>query len=87
MAQPHEDPPVNFSTFLVSLASAALVNLGHVDEAGRNPGPPDLHLARHTLDLIDLLAEKTQGNLDPDEQKLLETLQRELREKYTAAAG
>ena len=86
MAQPPDDLRLTFSTFLVSLASSALASLGHADEPGGGPlGQKDVGLARHTMDLIDLLAEKTRGNLDAEEQKLLETLQGELREKYAAA--
>lgn len=85
MAASTSEPPVNFSTFLVSLASSALAHLGHADEPGVHVPQTDVRLARHTLDLIDLLAEKTRGNLDADEQKLLDALQKELREKYAAA--
>lgn len=86
MAQPTEEPPVNFSTFLVSLASSALASLGHADGVGTAPVQRDLRLARHTLDLINLLAEKTKGNLDEEEAALLNTMQKELNEKYAAAA-
>lgn len=82
MAATTNQPPLTFSTFLISLASSALAHLGQVDAPGANPTPVDPQLARQTLDLIDLLAEKTKGNLDADEQKLLETLQRELTEQY-----
>lgn len=78
-----EEPPVTFSTFLVSLASTALANLGEVDSgAGAQPIPVDLRLARQTLALLDVLAEKTRGNLDEEEARLLDALQGELRGKY-----
>ncbi len=86
MAATSPEPPLNFSTFLVSLASSALASLGHGSASSAPPTIQDLHLARHTLDLINLLAEKTKGNLDPDEQKLLDALQKELTEKYAAAS-
>lgn len=76
------NPPVSFSTFLVSLASAALANLGEV--TAPSPTPVDVALARQTMDLIDMLAEKTRGNLDDEESNLLAALQKELNERYEA---
>ena len=69
------ETPVTFSTVLVSLASTALAHLGH-PEGGEVPA--DARLARHTLEVLDLLAAKTQGNLDADEARLLAALQREI---------
>lgn len=76
------NPPVSFSTFLVSLASAALAHLGEV--ASPAPAPIDTALARQTMEVIDMLAEKTKGNLDEEEASLLAALQKELKERYDA---
>ena len=78
---PQAEPPVSFSTFLVSLASSAMAHLGEVHPGSE--AADDVRLARHTLDLLDILESKTKGNLDPDEARLLDALQRELRERYT----
>ncbi len=75
-------PPVSFSTFLVSLASSALAHLGEVSNPAATP--VDIALARQTMELIDMLAEKTKGNLDEDEASLMGALQKELRERYEA---
>lgn len=74
-------PPVTFSNFVVSLAQSAMVHLG---EAGAPDGAQavDLPLARHTIDVLGVLADKTQGNLDDDEAKLLEQLLNECRAKF-----
>ena len=77
-----DEPPVNFSTFLVSLASSALAHLGQGDDPS---AARDVALARHTVGLIEMLAVKTRGNLDGEEQRLLDTLQKELRDKLAAA--
>ena len=87
MPSPSEEPAVSFSTFLISLASSALAHLGHGEGPAGQPPEQDLELARHTIGLIDLLAVKTKGNLDADEQELLATLQKELGEKIAARAG
>lgn len=85
MAAPSADPPLDFSTFVVSLASSALAHLGHVDEGHGHPNQVDLKLARQSVDLLEMLHQKTRGNLDADEQHLIEAVLRELREKSAAA--
>ena len=70
-------PNVSFSTFLVSVASSALSTLG---DAGR---PADVELAGQTLALLDILAEKTRGNLDDEESRLLEVVRSDLRSRLT----
>jgi len=77
-------PEVNFSTFVFSLSTSALVNLGelpdpHTQETGHN-----LPLAKQTIDILGMLQEKTQGNLAEDEENLLKNLLYELRMKYVA---
>ncbi len=73
---------VSFSSFLVSLGRAALAQLGYI-EGGR--AEADLEGARQTLTLIDVLQEKTRGNLDDEELKLLESVQVELKLKMDEA--
>lgn len=68
----------NFSQFLVSLGSSAMVSLGLVPHPDGAPVQPDLALARHSHQLLQMLRVKTQGNLDPDEQRLLEALIEEI---------
>lgn len=70
------DAPINFSTFLVSLASSALAHLGHAEGVDV---PTDAGMARDTLAVLHLLELKTKGNLDSDESRLLDALQDELR--------
>ena len=79
--------PVTFSTFLVSLASSAMSHLGLSDAPGAaGPRTVDLDLARQTIDLLGILEEKTKGNLDEDEARLLDTLVTELRVQYVNVA-
>ncbi len=70
------DLPVTFSTLLVSLASTALAHLGQAEGVDV---PVDPRLARHTLEVLDLLEQKTRGNLEDEEARLLDALQKELR--------
>ncbi len=77
---PTPEPAVNFSTFVVSLASSALAGLG---EGGADV---DLHLVRQTLDLLTVLDAKTRGNLEEEEARLLAAVRRDLEARMKAAA-
>lgn len=78
-------PAVSFTSFLISLGSSALVHLGEIPEPGSAARKPDLTLARHTIDVLAILHDKTRGNLDEDEARLLDALLGELRGKLAAA--
>jgi hypothetical protein len=61
----------DFSTFVLSLASSVMVHLGRVpDPTGAAPAP-NLDLARHSIDLLAMLEDKTRGNLTPEETQLM----------------
>ncbi|WP_461209756.1 DUF1844 domain-containing protein [Desulfocurvus sp. DL9XJH121] len=75
-------PQVTFSTFVMSLASSALVQLGEVPEPETGAVGVNLPVAKHTIDILSMLKEKTAKGLDADEAKLLEGLLYELRMKY-----
>lgn len=75
-------PEVTFSTFIISLASAALVGLGEVPDPATGRAARDLLLARHNIDVLEMLRQKTEGALDGQERGLLENILCELRLKY-----
>jgi len=79
-------PPVNFSTFVLSLNSSALAHLGELPMPGEKSTDIDLNLARHTIDVLVMLEEKTRGNLSDDEEKLLKHVLYDLRMKFIAAS-
>jgi hypothetical protein len=79
-------PPVDFNLFVLSLNTSALQHLGDApDSDGRTH--PDLPMARHTIDLLAMLEEKTRGNLSGDEERLLHQVLFDLRLRYTRAAA
>ncbi len=83
---PQSLPDIDFSTFVLSLGSSALVHLGEVpDDDGTTQ--PNLALAKQTIDLLALIQDKTRGNLDAGEEKLLASLLYDLRIKYVDARG
>jgi hypothetical protein len=75
-------PPADFSTFILSLGSSALIHLGEIEPPGETAKRRDLPMAKHTIDLLTLLREKTQSNLTPEEDKLLDSLLYDLRLRY-----
>jgi hypothetical protein len=80
-------PPVDFTTFVLSLGSSALMHFGEVDpQTGVGSGKVDLPLAKHTIDLLSMLQAKTRGNLTGPEAQLLESLLFDLRLRYVSAA-
>lgn len=79
------EAPISFSTFVISLASSGLMHLG-VREPGGPQRPVDLNLAHQTIELLGILADKTRGNLDEDEARLLDAVREDLNQRYTAAA-
>ncbi|MBU0972564.1 MAG: DUF1844 domain-containing protein [Proteobacteria bacterium] len=78
-------PKVDFSAFVLSLYSSGLVQLGKVEEPSTGKTSVNLDLARHTIDMIAMLEEKTRGNLTNDEENLLKALLSEIRLAYVEA--
>lgn len=77
--------PVSFSTFIVSLASSAMVHLGETPDPDSGASGTNLMLARNTIDLIAMLKAKTTGNLTDDETQLVDTLLYDLRMRFVEA--
>ena len=75
-------PPASFSFLVISLRAQVEVQLGLMQYGEEEPAQPDLLLARHTLDMMGMLLEKTKGNLSLDEQRLLENSLTELRFRF-----
>ena len=83
---PSELPKPDFSGFLISLGSSAFVHLGLIpDPESGQTREPNLAVARQTIDMIELLDEKTRGNLTPDETTLLRNLLADLRMRFVSA--
>ena len=75
-------PKPTFSTFVLSLASSALVQLGEVPDPASGEQQEDLVLAKHSIDILSMLRDKTASGLDADEVRLLDGLLYELRMKF-----
>lgn len=77
-------PEVTLSTFIFSLVSSALVNLGEAPDPSTGTTSSDLVLAKHTIDMIAMIKNKTQGNLTDDEQAMIDNVLYDLRMRYVA---
>lgn len=79
-------PVVTFTTFVLSIASSALVHLGEVPDPESGETRTDLAVAKHNVDILSMLKEKSAGNLDAEETRLIDGVLYELRLKYVIAA-
>jgi len=75
-------PPASFSFLVLSMRAQAEMQLGLMNFGQEEKVEPDLDLARHTIDLIAVLVEKTKGNLTLEEQRLAENSLTELRFRF-----
>ncbi len=76
--RPGEIPAPSFSSLVSTLATQAVMSLQGVQVEGQPPLPPDLPTARYLIDTLIILQEKTKGNLDDQEQQLIDGVIREL---------
>jgi hypothetical protein len=87
--QPEEKvplPPASFSLLILSLRTQAEIQLGLLDFGEAKDRPePDLDAARHAIDMMAMLQEKTKGSLSLEEQRLLDNSLTELRFRYVQA--
>jgi hypothetical protein len=80
-----ELPPASFATLVQSLMTQAMLYLGEVPTAS---GPVlNLDMAKHQIDLLTLLEDKTRNNLTEEEQRLLDTVLYQLRMRFVDVAS
>ena len=86
-AEPHQEalPEINFSTFVISLSTQALMHLGEISNPLTGQVEADVPTAKQMIDILGMLREKTKGNLNPNEDRLLEDVLFDLRMKYVEA--
>jgi hypothetical protein len=75
-------PPASFAFLVLSLRAQAEMQLGLMRFSEEDKEEPNLQLARHSIDLMGMLQEKTKGNLELDERRLLENSLTELRFRF-----
>ena len=75
---------IDFSTFIMSLTSSAFYHLGDIADPETGKTETNLPAVQQTIDMLLMLKEKTLGNLNEEEAKLLEQLIYELQMKFVA---
>ena len=85
--EPVELPPASFDFLVFSMRAQAEMQLGLLHFGDEQDRPKaDLTMARHTIDMLAVLQEKTKGNLSLEEQRLLENSLTELRFRFVQAS-
>lgn len=75
---------IDFPSYVLSYYTQSLVLLGEVPNPYTNKVEEDLEAARHTVDILGMLKDKTKGNLTAEEERLLDSVLYEVRLKYMA---
>jgi hypothetical protein len=84
---PGADDPASFINFLMSIASNAAASLGMMEHPVTGERRVDPELAKHWIDILGMLQQKTRGNLVPQEQQIFEGLLADLRMQYVSLSG
>jgi hypothetical protein len=73
---------IDFSTFVLSLSTNALVHMGEVEDSSAADIPVDMVMAKQTIDIIGMLKDKTKNNLTPEEENLINHVLYDLRLRF-----
>lgn len=77
-----EELEMDFSGFILSLNASALIHLGEIPDPHSKKREVNIPAAKHTITILEILAEKTAGNLTEEEKKLLDDMIYNIRMKY-----
>ena len=80
-------PEGNFAALISMLTTQALFAMGLLQMKGQEERKPDLELAKYNIDMLQVLEEKTKGNLTDEEEAVLVNTLNELRMGYVKLAG
>lgn len=76
---------INFSAFVISLSTQALMHLGEIASPVSGKVEIDVPVAKQMIDILGMLKDKTRGNLNASEDRLMEDILFDLRMKYVEA--
>jgi hypothetical protein len=79
-------PPLEFSSIVFPFYTQALIKLGVIEDPSQAQEGKNLELARRLIDILDLLMDRTKGNLEPEEAKFLEACLQQLKMHYLEKA-
>ena len=78
-------PPASFGMLITTLATEAMVGLGQIPRPGETTPTRQLEIAKYFIDTLELLEEKTKGNLTSEETAALGDILYQLRMAFVAA--
>ena len=83
-----DQPQITFTLFVLSLAASAEIHLGSLPPPGSDKAqPPNLKEASHLIEVLAMLRDRTSGNLDEDEERLIDSVLYDLRMRFVAASA
>ncbi len=80
-------PEGNLAALISMLATQSLFAMGLLHIKGQEGREPDLEMEKYNIDMLDVIVEKTKGNLTEEEEHVLSTTLSELRMGYVRVAG
>ena len=80
-------PPASFEVLVSMLFTQGMSSLGQIPMPGQEEGRVDKPMAKHSIDTLEVLSEKTKGNLSDDESKMLTEATHALRMAYVSTRG
>lgn len=80
-------PAASFVELINLLVMQAMAGMGMLAGAGGQPIPPNLELAKHYIDMLQMLEDKTKNNLNAEEKKLLDQVLYEMRMTFVQRTG
>ena len=78
--------PIDFGTFILSLSTSAVLHMGLIEDPQTRKKEKNLPLARQEVDIIEMLQEKTKGNLTTQERQMMDEVLYELRMRFVQAS-
>jgi hypothetical protein len=78
-------PEINFSAFVISLSTQALMHLGEIANPMSGKVEVDVPVAKQMIDILAMLKDKTRNNLNASEDRLVDDILFDLRMKYVEA--
>jgi hypothetical protein len=78
-------PEVTFEALVMSLSTSVLFHLGEIGDPRTGKKEVDFDLAKHGIDTLTLLQQKTKGNLSKDEEEMLKSILYDVKMRFVAA--
>jgi len=79
-------PPIDFNTFVLSMSTACMSHLGEIEGPDGTSGV-NLPMARQTIEILEMLEEKTRGNLSGEEERILTQVLGDLHETFATKSA